>query len=59
MISFIYLLADISSRDPYFTLLLGGFNAKSTTWCINSQHKIEGTQFQSLTLLYEMKQLYV
>ena len=39
------LLPDIFSRDLYFTLLLGDFNAKSKTSYINNQHTIEGTQF--------------
>ena len=38
-------------------LLLGDFNAKSKTWFINDQSSREGTQLESLTSLYEMKQL--
>ena len=43
----------------YFTLLSGDFNAKPTTWYINNQNTIEGTQSQYLTSLYEIKQLHV
>ena len=38
-------------------LLLGDFNAKSKTWFINNQSSREGTQLESLTSLYGMKQL--
>ena len=38
-------------------LLFGDFNAKSKTWFINDQLSTERTQLESLTLLYEMKQL--
>ena len=51
------LLADITNRNPHFMLLLGDFNAKSKTWFINDQSLREGTQLQSLTSLYGMKQL--
>ena len=36
-------------------LQLGDFNAKSKTWFINDQSSSEGTQLESLTLLYGMK----
>ena len=51
------LLADISSRNPHFLLLLGDFNAKSKTWFINDQSTNEETQLESLILLYGMTQL--
>ena len=51
------LLADITSRNPHFMLLLGDFNAKSKTWFINDQSSSEGTQLESLTSLCAMKQL--
>ena len=51
------LLADISSRNPHFLLLLGDFNAKSKTWFINDQSSNEGTQLESLISLYGMTQL--
>ena len=51
------LLADITSRNPHFMLFFGDFNAKSKTWFINDQSSSEGTQLESLTLLYGMKQL--
>ena len=50
------LLADITSRHPHFMLLLGDFNAKSKTWFIDDQLSSEGTQLESLTSLYRMKQ---
>ena len=50
-------LADITNRNPHFMLLLGDFNAKSKTWFINDQPSREGTQLESLTSLYGMKQL--
>ena len=45
------LLADITSRNLHFTLLLGDFNAKSKTWFINDQSSSEGTQLECLTSL--------
>ena len=51
------LLADITSRNPHFMLLLCGFNAKLKTWFINDQSSSERTLLESLTLLYGMKQL--
>ena len=42
------LLADITSRNPHFMLLLGDFNLKSKTWFINDQSSSEETQLESL-----------
>ena len=49
----------ITSRNPHFLLLLGDFNAKTKMWFINDQSSSEGTQLESLSLLYGMKQLIV
>ena len=38
-------------------LLLGDFNVKSKIWFINDQSLSAGTQLESLTSLYGMKQL--
>ena len=51
------LLADITSRNPHFMLLLNDFNAKSKTWFINDQSSSEVTQLESLTLPYGMNKL--
>ena len=51
------LLANITSRNPHFVLLLGYFDAKSKTWFINDQLSIKETQLESATSLYRMKQL--
>ena len=51
------LLADITNRNPHFMLLLGDFNAKSKAWFIDNQSSREGTQLESLTSVYGMKQL--
>ena len=53
------LLTNISSCDPHFTSILGDFNVKSKSWSINGQPTIEGTQLESLTSLYGMKQLII
>ena len=50
------LLADITSRNPHFMLLLGDFNVKSKTWFINDQSPSEGNQLESHISLYAMKQ---
>ena len=44
------LLADISSPDPHFRLLLDNFTAKSETWFTNDQSAIEKTELPSLAL---------
>ena len=51
------LLADITSCNPHFMLLLEDFNAKSKTQFINVQSSGEGTQLEFLTSLCGMKQL--
>ena len=51
------LLVDITSRNPHFELLLGDFNTKSKMLSINDQSSSEGTQSESLTLPYGIKQL--
>ena len=51
------LLADKTNRNLHFMLLLGDFSAKSKSWFINDESSREGTQLESLTSLYRMKQL--
>lgn len=53
------LLEHISRYNPFFIIFYCDFNAKSNTWLINDQLKIERSQLEFLTLLYGMKKLIV
>ena len=51
------LLADIMDNKPDFTLVLGDFNVKSTTWCDKDTTTLEGTHIEALTLFYGFHQI--
>lgn len=51
------LIIDIYNRKADFVLKIGDFNAKSYNWSINDTKTPEGTQLDSVTYLYGMKQL--
>ena len=44
-------------RRPDFTVVLGDFNAKSTTWCDKDTTTFEGTRIEALTALYGLHQI--
>ena len=50
-------IIDIHSQKADFVLMIGDFNAKSCNWSINDTTTPEGTQLDSITSLYGMKQL--
>ena len=50
-------LHDIGSLNPYFTILLGDFNAKSHSWYDKDITSIEGSRIESLTSFYSFSQL--
>ena len=51
------LIIDICSRKADFVLMIGDFNAKSSSWSTNNTTTPEGAQLDSITSLYGMKQL--
>ena len=51
------LLDNIRNKDPAFTILLGGFNARSKRFWVNDITSIEGTQMESISSLYEFSRL--
>ena len=55
--NFEFLLQDISNRNPYLTLLLGGYNARNTEWWHHDITTTEGIQLEITTTLYGLQQL--
>ena len=53
------LLININSFDPHFLILLGDFNAKSTSWSVNDRTIEEGAVLENLTSLCGLKQLII
>ena len=51
------LLCNIRSKDPVFTILLGDINARSKSWWVHDITNNEGTQTESISLLYGFSQL--
>ena len=51
------MVLDISWNNPYFILITGDFNAKSSNWSSNDTTTAEGAQLDYLTSLYGMKQV--
>ena len=50
-------LGNIRNKDSAFTILLGGFNARSKSWWVHDITNIEGTQMESISSLYEFSRL--
>ena len=50
------ILVDISSSNPYFALIIGDFNLKSSNWWSNDTTIAEGAQLDHLKSWYGMKQ---
>ena len=50
-------VANTSSSNPHFILMIGDSNAKSSNWSYNDTITAEGAQLDHLTLLYGMKQV--
>ena len=51
------MVLDVSRNDPYFILITGDFNAKSSNWSSNDTTTAEGAQLDYLTSLYGIKQV--
>ena len=50
-------VANTSSSNPHFILMIGDSNAKSSNWSYNDTITAEDAQLDHLTLLYGMKQV--
>ena len=57
LINFEQTLHDISSLNPSFMLILGDFNAKSSSWYDHDITSQEGFRIESLTSFYNFSQL--
>ena len=57
LIRFDQTLHNICSLNPSFTMILGDFNAKSTSWCDHDITSAEGYRIESLTSFYSFSQL--
>ena len=57
LINLDHTLQTISSLNPYFVLMLGDLNAKSTSWYSEDITSVEGFQIESLTTFYGLNQL--
>lgn len=55
--SFENLPNNIAKSSPLFTVILGDFNARSTSWWVNDKTTIEGTHLEVLTTFHGFKQL--
>ena len=51
------MVVDISRSNPQFLLLIGDFNAKSSSWSSNDTTTAQGDQLDYFTCLYGMKQV--
>ena len=57
LLSLDQILHDISSLNPYFIMILGDFNAKSSSWYDQDITSSEGLRLESLTSFYNFSQL--
>ena len=51
------LLQELSALNPDFSIILGGFNARSKSWWKSDINTIEGTKIDSVTTSYGLQQL--
>ena len=51
------MLQELSARNPDFSIILGGFNARSKSWWKSDINTIEGTKIDSVTTSYGLQQL--
>ena len=55
--TFELLLAHLTSFRPYLLLIIGDFNAESSSWWSGDVDNIEGTQLESITSFYGLHQI--
>ena len=51
------MLQELSALNPDFSIILGGFNARSKSWWKSDINTIEGTKIDSVTTSYGLQQL--
>ena len=49
---------SLSSCNPFLTIMIGGFNAKSKQWCKTDKTSFEGSQLQLLTSKFGLSQIF-
>ena len=55
--SFEFLLDYIANRNPFVSIIIGNFNARSNNWCSSDKTTYEGKKLESLTSYYGFKQV--
>ena len=55
--NFEHLLNHISNLNPYMCIVLGDFNARSSSWCTGEINTFEGLQIEALTSFYNLIQI--
>ena len=45
-------LDSLSTNNPFLTIMIGHFNAKSSKWYLNNITSFEGSQIEILVLQY-------
>ena len=50
-------LDRIHENDPFMTVVLGGFNAKSNNWCKADITSLEGSEIDTIASSYGLNQL--
>ena len=55
--SFELLLDYIANRNPFVSIIIGDFNARSNNWCSSDKTTYEGKKLESMTSKCEFKQV--
>ena len=55
--NFEFLLDYIANRNPFVSIIIGDFNARSNNWCSSNKTTYEGKKFDSLTFQCGFKQV--
>ena len=57
-LNFEFLLDYIVNRNPFVSIIIGDFNARSNNWCSSDKTTYEGKKLESLTFQCGFKQVY-
>ena len=49
-------LDAMTDNNPFLVVVIGDFNARSLSWCINDKSNYEGTKIDCITTEYDLKQ---
>ena len=55
--NFEFLLDYIANRNPFVSIIIGDFNARSNNWCSSDKRTYEGKNLESLTSQCGFKQV--